>query len=301
MKNSFRIITVLFLMLPLAGLPLLFSCSDGHNAELDKMTAERDSLQALAQENAEQLTNMTAFFDSVASCIDSIAAQEQLIYITINPETGRNYSRRELRARVDMFKDILTRQRNKIAELTAQLGSDTIGDPSHLSRIVEYLNAQLEAKEQQVARLQSELANSRTETRRLQNSVRELEQGISELQEANAAMGEALTVQSEIVNEGYVKIGTKQELLDCGVLTGGGFLRKARLNVSAFSGANFAAVNIAYFTEIDLNAKKAKILTQMPAGSYTLQKVADRQWKLRITDPTAFWSVSNYLVIQLDQ
>ena len=40
-------------------------------------------------------------------------------------------------------------------------------------------------------------------------------------------------------------------------------------------------------------AKKAKLATNHPAGSYRLEG-AD---KLVITDPNAFWSLSKYLVI----
>jgi hypothetical protein len=39
------------------------------------------------------------------------------------------------------------------------------------------------------------------------------------------------------------------------------------------------------------------MLTAHPAGSYSLQQDAGKQYVLRITDPQKFWSTSKYLVV----
>ena len=38
-------------------------------------------------------------------------------------------------------------------------------------------------------------------------------------------------------------------------------------------------------------------MTSHPAGSYTLQPDANKQYVLRINNPEAFWSTSKYLVV----
>ena len=38
-------------------------------------------------------------------------------------------------------------------------------------------------------------------------------------------------------------------------------------------------------------------MTSHPAGSYTLQRDANKQFVLRISDPDTFWSTSKYLVV----
>ncbi len=52
-------------------------------------------------------------------------------------------------------------------------------------------------------------------------------------------------------------------------------------------------------TQIDLNSTKAEILTNQPAGSYSIDN-ANGHKVLRITNPALFWSLSNYLVIKID-
>ena len=66
-------------------------------------------------------------------------------------------------------------------------------------------------------------------------------------------------------------------------------------------------INKDYFTEIDvrttkeikLYSKSADVLTTHPAGSYSLDKDAEGNLTLHITDEKTFWSVSKYLVIQV--
>ena len=65
------------------------------------------------------------------------------------------------------------------------------------------------------------------------------------------------------------------------------------------------SVNKDYFTKIDIRvdkgiklySKSAKLLTNHPACSYSLDKDASGMYTLRITNPTTFWSVSKYLVV----
>ena len=60
-----------------------------------------------------------------------------------------------------------------------------------------------------------------------------------------------------------------------------------------------------YFTKIDMRvvksiplySKSAELLTDHPAGSYSLDKDAQGQYTLRITNADSFWSVSRYLVV----
>ena len=56
-------------------------------------------------------------------------------------------------------------------------------------------------------------------------------------------------------------------------------------------------IDIRVEKEIKFYSKSAKILTMHPSGSYTLQRNAQKQYVLRITNPQIFWSTSKYLVV----
>ena len=64
-----------------------------------------------------------------------------------------------------------------------------------------------------------------------------------------------------------------------------------------FDQSFFTTADKRTLTTLDLNSDKAEVLTNQPAGSYVITEVNGHK-VLRITNPVAFWSLSNYLVIK---
>ena len=66
--------------------------------------------------------------------------------------------------------------------------------------------------------------------------------------------------------------------------------------------------NESYFTKADkrsltvipTGAKKIKIWTNMPEGSYQIVDNADQTKTIQITNPKEFWSMSPFLLIQVN-
>jgi hypothetical protein len=80
-------------------------------------------------------------------------------------------------------------------------------------------------------------------------------------------------------------------------------LKKQKILVNDQLGSNF---NRDYFikvsdynklTTVPLWAKKGKLLSKHPNGSYEFVKGANNQVELRILDPRNFWSLTKYLVV----
>ena len=109
---------------------------------------------------------------------------------------------------------------------------------------------------------------------------------------------QALETQSDMLNECYVKVGTKKELKDVGLLISKGLFSKKKVDNSNLNKDLFMKVDIRNFLELSIPAKKIKIMTpEPPATSYLIKKTSSGV-VLQIQDPTAFWNVSNYLIIQ---
>ena len=150
----------------------------------------------------------------------------------------------------------------------------------------------------QIQKLRSELQKKNVNISQLQKKVTALTEDNTQLNQRVETQVQALNAQTEMMNEGFVKIGTKKALSDLGIISGG-FLKKKKINLNAIQQDQFMRVDIRYFKEIPLNSGNPKVLTQMPASSYTITKTSKNQSVLSIIDPTAFWSISNYLIIQL--
>jgi hypothetical protein len=51
---------------------------------------------------------------------------------------------------------------------------------------------------------------------------------------------------------------------------------------------------------VPLYAKSGKLVSKHPSGSYEFAKAANGQIELRILDPKNFWSLTRFLVVQVD-
>lgn len=269
----------------------------------DAVLARMDSLQKVADTNAEEYADLSAFVTTIAVSLDSISYQEDMLIAVVNPEKGPS-SREQIRQRIEAFSQLINRQRERIAQLSDSLKAKGKGNNmaqiEKLNGIVAYLTSQLNVKEAELKTIRSQLQDSRASISQLRASVASLKDNVTTLEKRNETLGEVLSTQDEVINECYVKIGTGKELEQAGILTKGGLFKKRKVNYSGFASAGFRKVDIRHLTEISISGKKAKILTGAPAGSYSIASAGKNKWIIHITNPTSFWSVSNYLVIQTD-
>ena len=109
--------------------------------------------------------------------------------------------------------------------------------------------------------------------------------------------------QQQVINAAHYTVGTAKELRENGVITkqGGviGLGSVDKLNTNNMNSAYFKAVDITQTTSITVGARKAKLVTSHPEGSYKLVGEGTVE-RIEITDPARFWSVSKYLVVQVD-
>lgn len=286
MKSMSFISSTLFFVL--TSLFLFTSC-DNTTIDVSKIVAERDSLIALSSSQQQELENMDSYIFTISSSLDSIARQEDMIIAQRNE--GAKISPADLRKSIEDFGNLISRQRSKIALLEDSLNKNKTGSPE-LQKIITYLKSQLEAKEIHIAQLKSQI-NSQN------RDIKSLKDIVANLGDENRSLEEIVGVQDEMINTGYILIGTKKDLNDAGVLSTK-FLSSPKLVVDKLTANMCESVDIRKVTEMSLTSDKPKILTSHPKGSYTIQKMSGGKSSiLKILDVSLFWSHSNYLVILL--
>lgn len=286
----------------LYGIPLLIlcACSGNHDDSLqNKLLQERDSLKNAAVKSQQQIKDMNDYFVSISDCIDSIAIQEQILLVSVDPETNRRYSKLEMRHRLMMLSEIIARQRERIKFLTDSLHSKSDSSKyQSLSKMVAYLTIQLDEKENKINQLIAEINSKNRSIAQLSENVEHLKNTVDEISLLNKGLEEAVVEQTRIINEGHVLIGTAKELQDLGILTKGSLFKKSKLNVDNVKLSLCQAVDISRVSQIPLNSKNPKILTSVPKGSYRFEN--DGSGKILIIEnASSFWSLSNILIIQL--
>lgn len=280
------------------GLALLVASCNNSSDNVIKLVEERDSLRAANEQSMTRLKTIDAMMTTLNSALDSISVEEQMLFVSKNPEV--QMSRNDALKNLQRFEAVVRNQQNRITELEAQLAEGNAD--ANTMGIVSRLKAQIASKDAEISQLKRQLQDKDVNISQLRQYVETQRSQIAQKDEAIAELGrktqsqtEALKRQDEVINNCYVLIGSKKDLKRKGILSKGKLVSEAILDKS-----RFAKVDIRKWREITFEAKRPRILTNMPSSSYTLTTKGDHKFTLNITNPTAFWSISNFLVIQSD-
>ena len=272
---------------------LMISCGGG-SMDASKFLAERDSIINVNEHQQKELDDINFVMREVSACLDSIAEQEQFLHVS---KEGVKLPKRMVLENLRSFKELLNRQRKQIAMLQDSLYNRN-DSTSRYFKVVEFLNKELGEKDLTIQNLQKEISANKRSIAELQEQKNGLQKNVSELQEKEKMHKQALEIQSDMLNECYVKVGTKKELQNAGLLVSKGLFSKKKVNSSNLNKDLFMKVDIRNFLELPIQAKKIKIMTpEPPESSFIVEKTASGVL-LRIQDPTAFWNASNFLIIQ---
>ena len=270
-------------ILSLLSVALLSSCGNG--AKNEAMKAQNDSLMVeLSSRNAE-LDEIMGAFNEVQEGFRQINEAENRV--DLQSGSIRENSANKIKD------DIRFINREQIAKLEEQLKNSKYNS-AQLKKAIANLTKELEAKQQQIETLQAELASKNIRIAELDDAVAGLSQNVSDLTAENEAKSATVASQDKALNTAWFVFGTKSELKDQKILKNGDVLKNDDFNKDYFT-----QIDIRTDKEIKLYSKRAELLTTHPAGSYELVKDAKGQLTLKITNPSQFWSVSRYLVIQV--
>lgn len=285
-------------LISLCLLVALFSCKN-EKVSMESYVAERDSILQDNSIKTRQLDELNGILSTIATGLDSIAVQENILFNN-NGRDGINLDKHQIAARLNSMSDLLTRQRQKIKMLQDSLATHRSSQGiERLQKVVEFLNQQLWEKDQVIKSLRADLSDSKKNITQLRTSLSNMQSKADKAERKSQVLTKALSKQDEVINECYVKTGTKKQLMALGLLKGG-FLSKKKVNYSEIDKSRFNAVDIRKFREMRLKSDNPKILTPLPSNSsYHFEDNGDGTCTLVITNPTKFWSVSNFLIIQL--
>ncbi len=267
--------------------------------DLRFVTNERDSLKIVLDSSQRQLSMINMIVTTINSTMDSIALQEGILFI--NEESGAQLGRKDAIHNLDRFQEILKKLTVRINELEQELEFSGSNENKNMQDLLDLMKVQLLLKEQQLLQLRKELSKKNVNIAELRKQINvqalrieRQSDTISQLDKKNKVQIAALEYQDKMINRCYVLIGTTSDLQRKGVL------KKKKLQSDVFSNAKFAKIDVRKFKEISFTAKRPRILTNMPTSAYTLTTSGNNEYLLKIIDPTLFWSISNYLVIQTD-
>lgn len=268
----------------------IMGACDNMGKRQQQLEAQNDSLRAeLSKSNAE----LEGIMESVNNIQEGFRLISEAEGRVESVREGTPSSAEKLKADMEFIANTMKSNREQIEELQKKLKNSNYAS-AQLKKTVEALTAELAQKAKDLENLQAELAAKNIRIAELDETVAGLQGNVQELQAENAAQERTLDAQDKALNAAWFVYGTKSELKEQKILQGGDVLKSDDFNKDYFT-----QIDIRKDKEIKLYAKSAKLLTTHPEGSYVLAKDSKGQYFLRITNPTDFWSVSRYLVIQV--
>ena len=286
----------------MAACTMMTGCND---EKADQLQKERDSLAELTSSQALAINEVNSTLGEISLMMDSISLQENALFIINNDKNEVQNRHERIKGNIKNFEDMLKRQKARIAELEAKLDGNS-KETANLKNIIQLMKSQIEQKDKEIQNLRTQLEKSNKNVLELRQNVTSLNaitqtqrSQIAEQQETISSQEEALSSQDKMLNQGYVLVATKKELKDLGIRTGGNLFKKSKTNLNNLPTGKFKEVDIRNFKQLNIQGKKVSLLSPAPSSSYSLLKEGSG-YKLIINDPTSFWSISNYLVIQAD-
>jgi len=278
---------------------VLASC-DGTGGNKSRLQAENDSLQAVLNERNAELDEMMGTFNEISEGFRQINAAENRVDLQRGALSEGSLSAKEqIASDIEFIRKQMEENKQQIAKLQQQLKSSRTNS-AQLKKAVESLTQELVEKTKRIEELQAELASKNIRIQELDAAVTTLTTEKETLVAENEAKAQTVAAQDRALNAAWFVFGTKKELKDQRILTNTGVFKKGDLmQDDKMNKDYFTQIDIRTTKEIKLYSKSADVLTTHPAGSYALEKDNKGQLTLKITDPTKFWSVSKYLVIQV--
>lgn len=276
------------LMLVALSSLLLVGCGQQKANKDTEMTALRDSLNQIISQKDNEIDGMMETFNDIEAGFREIDAAEGRVALARQGE-GANAKER-IRENMEFIKDAMARNKELINKLRQQLRESTIKGNA-LKTTIENMMKQIEEKDKKIQALIEELDAKDIHISRLDEEVANLNTNVSNLTEETNQKTQTINTQDKQLNTAWFVFGTKSELKQQHILEDGKVLQ------ANFNQNYFTKIDIRVDKEIKLYSRSAKMMTSHPAGSYTLDRDANKQYILRISDPQKFWSTSKYLVI----
>jgi len=271
------------------------SCDTKKEKQEQANTADAtiDSLKRVIAQTQNESNDLMGTIEQIQEGFRQINEAEGRISSENNQ--GEGSDRQAILENMAFIQSRMQQNRELIANLREQLRTSNRNNTQMkgtLEEMVANFEKQLNDKSRQIDSLRNELQQRDVRIAEQDRQISALNENVTNLSSANEQKTQAMAAQEQELNTAYYVFGTKKELREQNILK-----RNDVLKSDDFNKDYFTKIDIRVTKVIKLYSKKAELKTSHPAGSYTLDKDAQGQYTLRITNPQSFWSVSRYLVI----
>jgi chromosome segregation ATPase len=258
---------------------LVSNCSkgsdDSENSIKDSIENVSSNLNGKLNEKDAAIQELVSSFNEIQENLNAIKNKEKII--TTSSANGDVKSKQgQIKEDIQSIYDLMAKNKNRIGSLTKKLKDSNLKIEG-LEKMIENLQNSINQKDDEIADLKTKMEGLNIELSNLNTNYKAVE-------------AESAT-KTDMLNTAYYAIGTLKELKEKKVISReGGFigLGKTTKVSSDFNKEYFTKIDIEQALSINIGAKKVKIITTHPEGSYKLVGEKPIE-KIEITNAKDFW------------
>jgi len=282
-------------LLIIAGAIAFSLYSKEQDRQLAILDSQRISFTNQMTERDSIINDWLTTFEQIENDLNLIKQKEKIISLQSNGQEFTQNRKKQVIEDIRYLNTLLEENKKKIASLSAQLNNSG-GAIKGLQVKIANLEKTITQYEADVNELKSTLANKDFEIGELNRKMTAFESTIDE-------KVEIINEQDIKLNQAFLVSGTSRELKDKGIVSKeGGFLGLGKRGSLAgnVNDSLFAMIDVRGTRNIEVNSKRAKLVTRHPSESYTMVRDADNKISsIEINDPDNFWRFSRYAVVEI--
>jgi len=256
------------------------------NPLADSLAGINGELNGKLTEKEAAMQEFISSFNEIQENLNAIKEKEKIVS-SASSQGDVKSKEDQIKEDIQAIYDLMSKNKNRISSLSKKLKNSNL-KLEGLEKMIENLQNSINLKDSEIAELKTKMEGLNIELSNLTTNYQEVEAEVA--------------VKNEELATAYYAIGTSKELKEKNVISKeGGFigLGKTTKVKEDFNKEYFTKVNIDQTSSINIGAKKAKIITTHPSGSYKIvgEKPVE---KIEITNAKEFWSASKYCVIIIE-
>ena len=273
---------------------LLASCeSNNYSGQQTLMETSKQELALAVQERDRLL----ALVKEISADLDHIKNMDDSMALTFSHPGGADSVRSHILKDIEVMKHTMVKRRERLAATEQELANSTLNN-AELKEIVNALRKQIDSQMAKIETLKQQLLSANRHIAALADEVDSLNtEVVNVTNELDTAKLRSERLENRL-NLCYYIVAPKSRLKQLNIIETG-FLRNTKLMKGHFDNDTFETGDKRLLRSLPLGSRKARILSNHPEASYVLTAEGDSAL-LTINNPEQFWSLSNYLVVQID-
>jgi len=282
----------------LTALVLLTASCVENSGKYKAVIAQRDSLEQVKQELDSNYNQTLVVLNDIENGFSEINQKEKEMKVNLKGVEGTANRKQAIATQMTEIKEGIEQNKAKIAELR-RLATKNGKTNSKLTETIKRLQTQMDEKTVQIQALQTELEQKNIKINELTTTITDQNKNITEQQIVMEQQKSTIKGQDKDINTVWYCVATSKKLKEAMIVSSNGLFQPKKVMANDFDNKAFTQIDLRNVTTIVTDSKNIKIITSHPQSSYVLETADDKKITIKIINPSKFWSVSKYLVVQI--